>query len=234
MKPKTLLRTGALLLGCSLLAACATTTTNNGSVSLFNGKDLEGWTPAKENPDSFFVEDGVLILKGGRCHLFYTGDVNGGSFKNFELNLQVKTTPGSNSGVYIHTKYQDTGWPESGYECQVNSSHKNVIKTGSLFDVQNIIVMKPGQKEPKNGSHVIRDASPSTDGEWFDYRIVVSGSNIKTYVNDELLVDYDEPEGGPKHPQFKGRKLSEGTFALQAHDPKCEVHYRNIKVKVLD
>lgn len=233
MKMKTLLRTGALLLGCSLLAACATTTTEE-YASLFNGKDLEGWTPAKENPDSFFVEDGVLILKGGRCHLFYTGDVNGGIFKNFELKLQVKTTPGSNSGVYIHTQYQDTGWPDNGYECQVNSTHRNSNKTGSLFAVQNILVLKPGQKPSSVGENTIRETSPSTDGEWFDYRIVVSGSNIKTYVNGELLVDYDEPEGGPNHPQFKGRKLSEGTFALQAHDPKCEVHFRNIKVKVLD
>ncbi|MBC9868590.1 MAG: DUF1080 domain-containing protein, partial [Opitutae bacterium] len=50
--------------------------------SLFDGASLEGWTPSKENPDSYFVEEGVLVLRGGRSHLFYTGPVGGSDFKN--------------------------------------------------------------------------------------------------------------------------------------------------------
>ena len=232
--PKSILQLGALLLGCSLLAACATATPNDGFVSLFNGIDLAGWTPATEYPDSFSVKGGTLIVKGGHSHLFYTGNVNGGTFKNFELKLKVMTTPGANGGVYFHTKFQGTGWPNNGYECQVNSSHKDPKKTGGLYGVVNILVLNPGQKEPKGGTHLKRDAAPSVDGEWFDYRIVVKDDSIKTYVNGELLVDYTEPADGPSLTKFTGRKLSEGTFALQAHDPKSETRYRDINVKILD
>ncbi|NNE91870.1 MAG: DUF1080 domain-containing protein [Verrucomicrobiales bacterium] len=203
-----------------------------GFVPLFNGKDLTGWTPSKENADSFLVKDGVLILKGGKSHLFYTGDVNGGKFKNFELKLKIKTFPGANSGVYFHTQYQDTGWPSIGYEAQVNSTHKDPKKTGSLYGIKNIVALKDGQKAPP-GDNDVRDKAPSTDGEWFDYHITVKDKRITIKVNGETTVDYTEPRDGPKS-NFKGRKLSEGTFALQAHDPDSEVHYQSIEVKVLD
>ncbi len=233
MKTNHTARLAGLILGCGSLVSCATTA-DDSFVPLFNGKDLTGWTAAKENPDSFFVEDGSLILKGGRSHLFYTGDVNAGSFKEFELKMQVKTLQSSNSGVYIHTKYQDTGWPNAGYECQVNSTHRNPTKTGSLFGVVNLNVLEPGRQPPKVGANTRLAAPPTADGEWFEYCIAVKGRTITTRVNGETLLEYVEPEGGPGHPQFSERKLSEGTFALQAHDPKCEVHFRDIRVKVLD
>lgn len=232
MKTTSAVRLAGLLLCSGLLVSC-TTATGDGYVPLFNGKDLTGWTAAKDKPATFEVKDGTLIVKGGRSHLFYTGNVNGGSFRNFELKLKAMTTPGANSGVYFHTKYQEKGWPEAGYECQVNSTHKDSKKTGSLYGVVNILVLKPGQKEPP-GMNLKRDRAPSTDGEWFDYHITVVDRKITIRVNGEITVEYTEPEGGPENTRFAGRKLSEGTFALQAHDPKSEVHYRNIRVKVLD
>lgn len=200
-------------------------------VELFNGENLDGWTTSKEAPDSFSVQDGVLVVKGGKSHLFYTGDVNGGTFKDFELKARVKTFPGANSGIYFHTEYQDEGWPDKGYECQVNSTHKDPKKTGSLYAVKNIIVLQEGQKPPKGGEHEERDAAPSTDGEWFDYHISVKGKNIVIKVNGETTVDYTEPEGGPG--AAPGRILDAGTFAIQAHDPDSEVHYESFAVKPL-
>lgn len=205
---------------------------SDGFVELFNGKDLDGWTPSKEAPDSFSVKDGVMIVKGGRSHLFYTGDVNGGTFKDFELKARAKTFPGANSGVYFHTKYQEEGWPNKGYECQVNSTHKDPKKTGSLYAVKNIVVLADGQEPPKGGEHEIREKAPSTDGEWFDYHITVKGKNIVIKVNGETTVDYTEPADGPGT-NFKGRKLSEGTFGIQAHDPDSEVHFERFAVKPL-
>ena len=124
----------------------------DGFVELFNGENLDGWTASKENPESYSVKDGELIVKGGRSHLFYTGDVNGGKFKDFELKVRAKTFPGANSGVYFHTEYQEEGWPDKGYECQVNSTHKDPKKTGSLYGVRNILVLAEGQEPPKGGS----------------------------------------------------------------------------------
>ena len=206
---------------------------DEGFVELFNGKDLTGWTPSEENPDSFSVSDGVLTVKGGRSHLFYTGEVNGGKFKDFEVIARIKTSPGSNGGFYFHTEFQAEGWPAKGYECQVNSTHKDPKKTGSLYAVKNIVVIAEGQEVPKGGESEVREKAPSTDGEWFEYHITVKGKHIQIQVNGETTVDYVEPDGGPGDTAFAGRMLSEGTFALQAHDPDSVTHYERIAVKPL-
>lgn len=221
---------------CSLLVvaglAAAPLRAEEGFFELFNGKNLEGWTPSSENPESFSVKDGILVVKGGKSHLFYTGPVNGGKFKDFELKARVRTTPGSNGGVYFHTAPQAEGWPDQGYECQVNSTHKDPKKTGSLYGIKNIVVLKEGEQAPK-GDNEVREKAPSTDGEWFDYHITVKGSHIVIKVNGEVTVDYTEPEGGPAAAGFPGRKLGEGTFGIQAHDPDSETHYERFAVKVL-
>lgn len=203
----------------------------DGFVELLNGKDLEGWTASKENPESFSVVDGSLIVKGGKSHLFYTGPVNGGTFKDFELKARIKTLPGANSGVYFHTAFQAEGWPDKGYECQVNSTHKDPKKTGSLYGVRNIVVLADGQEAPKGEENEIREKAPSTDGEWFDYHITVRGKRILIQVNGETTVDYTEPQGGPG--AGPGRKISEGTFGIQAHDPDSEIHFERFAVKPL-
>ncbi len=206
---------------------------SDGFVELFNGENLDGWVSSKENPDSYSVKEGQLIVKGGKSHLFYSGDVEGANFKNFHLKVRAKTFPGANSGVYFHTEFQEEGWPSKGYECQVNSTHKDPKKTGSLYAVKNIIVLQKGQDPPKGGEHEERETAPSTDGEWFDYDIIVKGKQITIQVNGETTVDYTEPEAGPGIEKSPGRKLDSGTFAIQAHDPDSEVHYERIAVKPL-
>lgn len=205
----------------------------DGFVELFDGESLEGWTPSKENPESFSVEDGILIVDGGKSHLFYTGDVEGGQFDDFHLKVEAKTLPGANSGVYFHTAYQDEGWPSQGYECQVNATHKDPKKTGSLYGVKNIVVLPDGKEPPRGGDNEVRDEAPNTDGEWFEYDILVRDKRITIKVDGETTVDYTEPEGGPGLKGSPERKLSSGTFAIQAHDPDSVVHYRRFAVKPL-
>lgn len=205
-------------------------------VSLFNGKDLAGWKSSEETPNCFTVENGELKVSGGRSHLFYVGDKGDASFKNFELKMKVKTTPGSNSGVYLHTKFQETGWPDQGYECQVNSTHKDPKKTGSLYGVINILALAEGQKEPEGGQHIKVPAAPSKDDEWFDYEIKVDGRRITLKVNGEVTVDFTEPEGWDPAKELKnmpGRKLSSGTIAIQGHDPLSTTFYKDMFIKVL-
>lgn len=206
---------------------------NDGFVELFNGENLDGWTISKEAPESFAVSDGTLIVDGGKSHLFYSGDVNGASFTDFHLKVRAMTFPGANSGVYFHTEYQEEGWPSKGYECQVNATHKDPKKTGSLYGVKNITVPVEGKESQGSGEHDIREAAPNTDNEWFDYDIIVKGKQITIKVNGEVTVDYAEPEGGPNVKNSPGRKLSSGTFAIQAHDPDSVIHYERIAVKPL-
>lgn len=216
--------------------APAAAPSTDGWISLFNGKDLTGWKSNEEVPGVFTVENGELKVSGGRAHLFYVGPNGDAKFRSFELKLKVKTTTGSNSGVYIHTAYQDKGWPDAGYECQVNSTHTDPKKTGSLYGVINILALLEGQKEPEGGKHIKVPLAPSKDDEWFDYNITVEGKHITIKVNGTTTVDFIEPEGWDPVKELKnmpGRKLGEGTIAIQGHDPKSTTYYKDISLKPL-
>ena len=183
-------------------------------ISLFDGKSLDGWK-ASENKDTFSVQDGKIVVHGKRSHLFYVGEVENADFKNFELKADVMTEPGSNSGIYIHTEYQEEGWPKKGYEVQVNNSHSDWKRTSSIYDVVNI-------KE-----------APAKDNEWFTQHIIVKGNQVTVMTDGKTIVEYTEPED-VNFEGWPGRRLSHGTIALQGHDPKSVVYYKNIKIKPLD
>ncbi len=209
----------ALSLSIAFLAACSAiaetpATVETGFVSLFDGKTLEGWKPSEENAENWKVEDGNIVSQGERSHLFYTGEL--APLKNFHFKAEVMTTPGSNAGLYFHTKYQAEGWPKFGYECQVNVSHKDPKKTSSLYGVDN--VDDPGVK----------------DNEWYTQEIIVEGRHIVLKVNGNTMVDFTEPEGQEAFSKDFERKLGEGTFAIQAHDPDSKCYFRNLRVKKLD
>lgn len=208
-------RIGCFLFFIVLLSAATAPAKKKKWISIFDGKTLNGWKVGA-NSETFKVEDGAIVVNGKVAHLFYDGDAGNHNFKNFELKLDVMTMPGSNSGVYIHTQYQESGWPKKGYEVQVNNSQSDWRRTGGLYAVQDI-------KEP-----------PAKDNEWFTMHIVVKDKNIKISVNDKQLVDYTEPENAKRDKGMEGRLLSSGTIALQGHDPKSKVLYKNIKLKVLD
>ncbi|MEM9827251.1 MAG: DUF1080 domain-containing protein [Planctomycetota bacterium] len=188
--------------------------TESGFVSMFDGKSLAGWKVSKEHPESWKVVDGMLMCDGPRAHLFYDGD--GATMKNFHFYCDVKTTAGSNSGIYFHTRYQPVGWPKFGYECQVNVSHRDPKKTSSLYAVEN--VSDPGVK----------------DDEWYKQEIIVKGRNIILKVNGKTMVDYTEPERKDAFSKDFERRLGEGTIALQAHDPDSKVYFKNLRLKKLD
>ncbi len=196
--------------------------TSDGWISLFDGKSLDGWQ-ASENQESWAIEDGALVTDGPRSHLFYMGDAEEHNFKNFELSVDVKTTPGSNSGIYFHTEYQEEGWPSQGYECQVLNSSPEA---------------EPGQyveRKMTSSIYAIRNIwkAPVPDGEWFNYRILVQGKTVQTFINDMLMAEYTEPENAWRPENLQGRRIDSGTFALQGHDPDSKVYFKNIKVKPL-
>ncbi len=184
----------------------------DGWVSLFDGKTMEGWK-ASEHKDSWQVKDGALVCNGERSHLFYVGDEK--PFVNFEFKAEVMTTPGSNAGIYFHTKYQEEGWPKNGYEAQVNVTHKDPKKTGSLYGVVNV-------SDP-----------PCKDNEYWTQHIIVQGKHITVKINDQTVVDYTEPEGQEAFSKNFERRLGSGTFAFQAHDPDSTAYFKNIRVKRL-
>ena len=184
--------------------------------SLFDGKSFDGWKKT-EHMDSWKIVDGTLQCSGERSHLFYVGEDK--PFKNFEFECEAMTTPGSNAGIYFHTRLQEEGWPKYGYECQVNITHKDPKKTGSLYGVVNV------GAEDLDG--LVKD------GEWYKTYIKVEGKHILIRVNGKTTVDYTEKDGQEAFSKDFERRLGEGTFALQAHDPQSVVSFRNLKVRRL-
>ena len=197
------------------IAACSTGTRaghardasrSDGWTPLFDGRTLAGWR-ASDNPATFRVEGGEIVVHGPTSHLFYEGPVMNHDFKDFELEADVLTKPGANSGIYVRTAYQPTGWPSHGYEVQINNSHTDWRRTGSLYAVQDV-------------------RESLRDNEWFTVHAIVRGRRVRVLLDGRQVVDYTEPDSTPT-------RLTGGTVALQGHDPGSEVHFRNIKVRPL-
>ena len=181
----------------------------DGWILLFNGKNLSGWKVDKWNPESISVEDGTIRCHGKPSMVYYDGNAKVKDAKDFHFVADVMTKPGANGGIFFHTRYQDKGWP-AGHEAQINMTQRDPIKTGSLYVVKNHF------------------KAPAKDNEWFRYEIIVRGRTIETKVNGKTVVRHEEKAG------LTGRrKLSSGTFGLQAHDPGSVVLAKNIKVKLL-
>ena len=186
----------------------------DGWISLFDGKTLNNWKVG-DNAETFSVDSGRIVVHGKTAHLFYDGPVMDHNFKNFEFKADVMTHKGTNSGIYIHTAYQQGGWPSKGYEIQVNNSHTDWRRTGSVYGIDDIkeVYVK--------------------DNEWFTMDITVQGKRIIVKLNDKVVKDYTEPADLQRTGDDAERKLSSGTFALQGHDPNSLVFFKNIMVKPL-
>jgi hypothetical protein len=177
-------------------------------VTMFDGKTWDGWKIA-ENEKSFSIQDGAIVSHGPRAHAFYVA--NDKPFKNFEFECEVQTKPNSNAGIFIHTQWQEKDWPKIGYECQVNNTYnKDPQKTGGLYNTVKVL------------------EAPAKDDVWFKYYIKVDGKHVTIKIDDKTVVDFEEPAN-----KEGSIKLSEGTFALQAHDPGSTVMFRNLKVRRL-
>lgn len=205
------------ILFCTLALATALSfaraaESEDGFVSIMDGKTFEGWKIGDKEANSWKIVDGAFVAQGNRSHLFYVGDEK--PFKDFELKVEVMTEPGSNGGIYFHTRFQESGWPKYGFETQVNVTQGDWIKTGSLYGLASIAI------------------TPAKDKQWWTQHIIVKGNRVTVKIDDKTVLEYNEPPGAQPGKDFT-RKLDEGTFALQAHDPKSIVRYKNIRVKRL-
>jgi len=200
------------ILFAALLSVSSSVFAEDGWTEMFNGKDLTNWKLSEESPTSFQVKDGILIVAGPRSHLFYQEQGADAKLQNFEFEAVIKTHASANSGIFFHTLWQKNSWPVHGYEAQVNSSHKDPRKTGSVYSVKDVM-----------------NNAPHKDDEWFTYNIRVEGKRIIIKVNGEVVNDYTEPE----NPGHATRRLSAGTIAIQAHDPQSVIHYKSLRLRKL-
>lgn len=177
-------------------------------VSLFNGKDLTGWSINElrgQGTSKWEVVDGVLVGSGQPSMLW-----SDKTSKNFRFRAEIRINDKGNSGMYVRTK--DKPGFTDGYEIQVNSTHGDPIKTGSLYTML----------------HIYKQLVPP--GEWFTQEVEIVDKNfrgkvvphIKVWVNGEQLYEYLDYT----------KAFAEGHFAFQQHDPGSKVEIR--KVEVMD
>ena len=185
-------------------------------IELINGKDFTGWK-ASENAETWSIVDNMFQAVGKRSHLFYTGEHLLDSFKNFELEVQVRTFRLANSGIYFHTHYQEAGWPSTGMEIQVNNSHVGegnyveLKKMASLYGTRNLY------------------KSFGKDSVWMTVKARVESNRVQVWLDGLKTVDYVQPE--ITKPGVM--RLSKGTFCLQGHDSLSKMQYKSFKVRRL-
>jgi len=187
-----------LALAGLLAAACLPAADDGGWISMFDGQTLNGWK-AGDNPESWSVKNGEIVGDGERSHLFYMLH----ECRNCEFKAEVKINHGGNSGMYFRAAF-GPDWPK-GYEAQVNNTHSDWRRTGSLYRFSDI----KEQLIP--------------DDTWWTQDVIANGNHIIIKVNDKVVVDYVDEKN----------TYQEGHLALQQHNKGSVVEFRNLMMRIL-
>ncbi|SHG31565.1 3-keto-disaccharide hydrolase [Flagellimonas flava] len=191
-----------------VVMTCALGYGQEGAISLFNGKNLDGWINHGE--EKWYVENGELICESGpKAEYGYLGTEK--FYKNFELTLEFKQENDGNSGVFIRSTFEGT--KVSGWQVEVAPPGKH---TGGVYESYGRgWLIKPEPEKEK----------ALKMGEWNTLKIVANGSTITSWLNGtEMITLTDEKIG-----------QGEGSIALQIHDGGgIKVRWRNIQLIPLD
>ena len=183
---------------------------DNGWISLFDGKTLKGWKSHPKNPGQWKVEDGAIVGTGPASHLF----TERGDFRNFRLKMEIMINDKGNSGMYFRTQY-GPGFPV-GWEAQVNATHSDPIRTGSLYP-------SGREKDLRAIKEIQVFKALHKPNEWFTQEVECVGPKITIWVNGEKTVEWTDPKD----------RFKTGHFAIQQHDPGSVVKVRKVEVKLL-
>jgi hypothetical protein len=183
---------------------------DKGWTQLFNGKDLDGWKVHPDDKAKWEVnKDGILVGTGPVGHLYSKRD----DYENFHYRVVAKINDGGNSGQYFRTQF-GKGFPK-GYEAQINATHTDKIRTGSLYPS-----FKVSDEDRKK---ILVFEAPHKPDEWFTQEVIADGNHIIIEVNGKQTVDFTD----------KNNSYTKGHFALQQHDPKTIVQFKKIEWKEL-
>lgn len=198
-----------------------------GWVSMFDGKTLNGWIQ-KNGKATYRVEDGALVGKTVKKspNSFLCSEKEYG---DFELEFEVKLINNElNSGCQIRSQTKEAKKKGeqfgrvNGPQVEIEASGKKGAKSGYIYGEACGGWMTP--KEHRKSHKVFKD------GEWNKFRIVAKGARIQTWINNEPIGDLTDEEKFKSHPK--------GFIALQVHGVKdrgpYEIAWKNIRIKVLD
>jgi 3-keto-disaccharide hydrolase len=199
-----MIRRTLAVIACAALALSASSAQPESKwISLFNGKDLTGWTA--RGKATWSVQHGVLVGIGGMGHLY--SDVTCSDFEAKGMFRVTNLGAIPNSGFYFRANPpadDPDGFPR-GYEAQI-CNHGDGY-TGWLW--------KPGK--PTGKATALR----TKDGEWFRYRIRAVGTHIQFWINDKPVMTYDDAE------------YKRGHFAIQGHNPGMKVEAKALYYRPL-
>ncbi len=208
---------GAAFVGCLFLSPLGAGDDKD-FVSLFNGKDLTGWktiVQGKGSPSqTFTVKDGVIVVSGKPNGYFYTEK----SYKNYILRFDWKYIKDGNSGLLVHIQGKHKVWPKCVEVQGLQSDHGNIFPLGAKF--QGTLALK--DKEAKAAARkAMSDAQKKAikKNDWNTTEVICKDGSITSKING---IQIDTGKG----------ELTEGPFGLQSEG--VELHFKNIKIKVLD
>ena len=175
--------------------------------SIFNGKNLKGWTIY--GTERWFVEDGLLVCESGpdKGYGYLATDA---FYKDFELSVDFKQEANGNSGIFIRSTIEGT--KITGWQAEVAPPGKS---TGGIYESYGRgWLIKP---EPE------KDAALKM-GEWNTMKIKVQGNAITTWLNGTEMIHLRDEKIG----------AANGSIALQIHDGGgIRVLWKNLKVRKL-
>jgi hypothetical protein len=178
-----------------------------GYVSLFNGKDLTGWTI--HGTEKWYVENGELVCESGpdKQYGYLSTDK---TYYNFELSVQFKLEANGNSGVFIRSGIDGT--KISGWQVEVAPPEQH---TGGIYESYGrgwLIQPKP------------EDEKMLKADDWNTMQICVNNDEITSWLNGQEMI------------HLKDEKIGEGKgfIALQIHDGSgIKVRWRSLMIKEL-
>lgn len=175
------------------------------SCSHTGGKAFSKW----DIKGNAVFEDGTFTLTGIGSEVFIEGD----DYKDFDLNMKVRTTNNGKGFVSFHTRGEG-----EGYKIAINNDMQDSIwwrRSGSLMSVRNIV------------------KSFAKENEWFDLNIRVEGQLITVEINETLVVEYIEPANPFRNEANSKMLLSEGTFNFVSTS-EGTLEFKDIDLTVLD
>jgi hypothetical protein len=182
--------------------------TTEKKVSLFNGKDLNGWTI--HGTEKWYVENGHLVCESGPDKKYGYLSTNK-NYKNFILTLEFKQESNGNSGVFFRSTIEGT--KISGWQCEV--APKDHFTGGIYESYGRGWLIKPNP---------LHERFLKT-GKWNKLKLQAKGNEVTTWLNGHMMVQFNDEKIG------KG----EGFIALQIHDGGgIKVRWRKIFIEELD
>lgn len=187
-----------------------------GTASIFNGKDLKGWTKfdgdeAKTISKFEVTDDKELSVTNG------PGDLRTeAKYADFLLQFECKTNGAAlNSGIFFRCI---PGEYQNGYECQIQNAFRDGDRTKPADFGTGAIYRRTAARK------VVSD-----DKEWFRVTIMARGPNLATWVNGYPVVNWIDDRAKDPNPR-KGLRTDAGHLSIQGHDKTTDILFRNFRI----